>query len=288
MGISAGWRMEEDEQPRVLEQLGVEVTHLPLYRWYEQIKRAELAVHRVHAARQVRIRALKRHYQIQMNAAMDALRRIMDTRVDDADLQRESEQLALAHLKSIDELFVQRIETWDEQNVAQPWTQKIAATGHAQARRALRGAKAVLIAGGHVGVLHTRMHFFGLPPLLREALDSGVSIIAWSAGAMALSERVVLYDDESPQGDKEAELFGAGFGLMPQAVFLPYATSRLDLGAPGRVSRFARRFAPSLCIGLESGAALEWKDGCWSSFGDIASAPVLQRDGYLGTLQEAR
>ena len=50
-----------------------------------------------------------------------------------------------------------------------------------------RGALA--IAGGHVGVLLRCLKLFGVSP------PAELPVVAWSAGAMALTDRVVLYND---------------------------------------------------------------------------------------------
>lgn len=281
VAISAGWRLDEVEQPKVLEQLGVDVTHLPLYRWYEQIKRAELTVHREHADRQARVRAAKRHYQVRMSHALAAYREVVAEPVDDADIQERAELAALSHLREVDRTYGSQVDGFLRAGERDAWEGDVAATGHAHARNAILGARAVLVAGGHVGVLHTRMHFFGLPGILTEAVEAGTALIAWSAGAMALSDRIVLYDDESPSGSADPELFGNGFGLLPGAVFLPYASQRLDLEDGDRVARFARRFGPTPCIGLEPGAAVEFVDGRWVGLGDRSATPVLRPDGVV-------
>ena len=38
--ISAGWRHEETDAPAALARLGIQVTHLPLYTWFEDIRQA--------------------------------------------------------------------------------------------------------------------------------------------------------------------------------------------------------------------------------------------------------
>ena len=50
------------------------------------------------------------------------------------------------------------------------------------------------IAGGHVGELTRVLHLFHVAPYLPAR------VVAWSAGAMALTDRVVLFHDSSRTG----------------------------------------------------------------------------------------
>ena len=83
----------------------------------------------------------------------------------------------------------------------------------------------MVITGGHVGVLLHLLHVFGLPaaPLIRPP------VITWSAGAMALSPRVVLFGDYAPHGHHDAEFYAAGLGLYHQCVPFPHARRRLRI-----------------------------------------------------------
>ena len=85
---------------------------------------------------------------------------------------------------------------------------------------------AIVIAGGHVAVLANRLRLFDI-----AALAGARPIVAWSAGAMALAERVVLYHDHPPQGAAPAELLDRGLGLVAGVLPLPDAARRLALEA---------------------------------------------------------
>jgi hypothetical protein len=78
---------------------------------------------------------------------------------------------------------------------------------------------------------------------------------------MALAERVVLFHDHPPQGAGSAELFEAGLGLVPGALFLPHAATRLALTDRHRVALLARRFAPASAYTLDDGDRLHWHRG---------------------------
>jgi peptidase E len=109
----------------------------------------------------------------------------------------------------------------------------------------------VLIAGGHVAVLLNRMRLFRLSDSLLNK-----PVIAWSAGAMVLGERIVLFHDDAPQGERDAEVLDAGLGIVRRLIPLPHAKSRLDWSSRTRMALFSRRFAPARCCTLDSGSMI--------------------------------
>ena len=89
-------------------------------------------------------------------------------------------------------------------------------------------------------------------------------MIAWSAGAMALADRIVLFGDRSPRGPGHAEVYGSGLSLLRDVVLLPHARARLLLDDTPRMAVFARRFAPARCVPLEAGTRIDVSaDGAW-------------------------
>ena len=88
-------------------------------------------------------------------------------------------------------------------------------------------------------------------------------MIAWSAGAMALADRIVLFGDRSPRGPGHAEVYGSGLSLLRDVVLLPHARARLLLDDTARMAVLARRFAPARCVPLEAGTRIDVEDGRW-------------------------
>ena len=82
-------------------------------------------------------------------------------------------------------------------------------------------------------------------------------MIAWSAGAMALTDRIVLFHDRAPQGPGHPEVYGSGLSVLRDVVLLPHAKTRLLLDDTARMAVFARRFAPARCVLLEQGTRLD-------------------------------
>jgi hypothetical protein len=131
-------------------------------------------------------------------------------------------------------------------------------------------AAALTVAGGHVGVLGHVLRLFGVgrPP----------TVVAWSAGAMALTDRVLLYHDRTANGPSHAEFSDVGLGWIPGAVLLPHARRRLRVDDPARMAELAVRAAPARCVVLDDGVRLDLgPDGALPP-----GALVVQPDGTLG------
>jgi hypothetical protein len=123
-----------------------------------------------------------------------------------------------------------------------------------------------VIAGGHVAVLLNRLMMFDILGLTGDR-----PIIAWSAGAMVLTERVVLFHDHPPYGPPIAEVLDTALGVARGLVVLPHPRLRLRLDDAERVATLARRFSPAVCVALDHGARITLEDG------EVASGAHLQR-----------
>ena len=102
-----------------------------------------------------------------------------------------------------------------------------------------------------MGVLADVLHLFNVAAALRSP------VIAWSAGAMALAERIVLFHDRAPQGPGHPEVYASGLSVLRGIVPLPHARARLLLDDRPRMAVFASRFAPARCVLLESGTRMD-------------------------------
>ena len=140
----------------------------------------------------------------------------------------------------------------------------------------LADSNAVAIAGGHVAVLYNRMRMFDLHN--RLAARPEVPIMAWSAGAMVVSDRIVLFHDSPPQGRGNAEMLGPGLGLFPDVVVLPHARRRLLLNDHARISVFARRHATAACYALDDRNWIRFDGARWFSG---PNTHQLCSDGHL-------
>jgi hypothetical protein len=123
-------------------------------------------------------------------------------------------------------------------------------------REAIAPCQTVCIAGGHVAVLKNRMDLLGVSDLLRDR-----TVIAWSAGAMVVTERVVLFHDDAPQGELLREVLDDGFGVAKGIVVSPEPERRLALENRPRILHLVRRFAPADCVALPESSYLVLRGG---------------------------
>ena len=260
--ISAGWRYEEKDIDALKRAIKRDVFHIPLYEWFEGLGGVEPELSNMHKLRQKRILAHKKVYQINLESALQTWHEIRGLYKSNPDIYNQDEHEACLHVQAIDRRCVERLEEikGDFSAIAQPWLHESALPLFEQIAYTLDRCSALILTGGHVAILRNRLAFFGLEELLQDFLLEGKQIFAWSAGAMCLTDRIVLYHDDPPWGEGYAEILDTGMGLLPKVVFLPHANTRLDIGNPSRIEKFARRFAPDVCICLENGAHLVFNE----------------------------
>jgi hypothetical protein len=274
--ISAGWQEDEGE----VEELAgrSDLVDLHLYRRAEELFAADPALFRAHRERQTRLQELQRLYRLRLGHALDGLR-ALDNATADPRLLATERRAALAALRTLDRHHLRQIRR-QHQRFNQRWSP--ARHGGLAAQRAelagiIAASAAVLLTGGHVALLMARLRLFDLGPLLADK-----PLIAWSAGAMALTERIVVFHDNPPQGSNDPELLDQGLGLVRQIVCLPHARHRLRLDDRDRVAVFAARFAPARCVTLDEGARLIWQVG---RLAETRGSFSLTRRGRLVALE---
>ena len=144
---------------------------------------------------------------------------------------------------------------------------------HDAIRERLDRCGSLAIAGGHVAVLLNRLRFFGLDVLIPDLLDRGGVVAGWSAGAMVLCDRVVLFYDDPPEGPSEPEILDRGLGLIDSRLVFPHARRRLRLDNPERLRLLEARFGR--CIGLDNGAWVRLYDGGFEDRSEPGTCTVL-------------
>jgi hypothetical protein len=281
--VTAGWRHDENETAALEAHLGLPVTHLKLYAWFDEVLEAVPEVAAAYRERQARIGRYKELYRLRLRAALGAVEALRERLPDDPELVEPELDRALSVVRDLDEEVLTRLDAirMDTPELLAPWTHRSAADRFDEVRAALEDVDAICIAGGHVAVLLNRMQFFGLHRLLPRFVQRGGHVFAWSAGAMCLAGRVVLFYDDPPDGRGDAEILDRGFGLLPNMVFFPHGRRRLRLDDSERVARLAARFAPSACLSLESGAWLNPSGSVWRDVGSAGSILHLRQDGRV-------
>ena len=255
--ITAGWRDSEGEIDELRDNVGRPVEDLMLYHRAEEVFANEPALRELQRERQDKLTELQRLYRIRLAPTIAAARKLMRTRAE-PELLRLEQRAAISQLRALDTHHLRRI-----QSIHKDFNRRRAMLDipRAKAQREavqelVENAGLVLIAGGHVAVLLNRIRLFGLDQLLAQK-----PVIAWSAGAMALSERIVLFHHAAPQGKRDAELLDAGLGIVARRVLLPHAGTRLDWRSRRRMALFSRRFSPAVCCTLDNGSMLRLEDG---------------------------
>jgi hypothetical protein len=272
--VSAGWEEREAEDHEFRAHVARPVVNLEVYARVERIFERDRELLGAMRERHDTLRRVQDHYRVRLTGAMDAARELL--RRPGPDVWLTAERLdALVTLQRIDSQHVGRVaqvhgefeERWRPAERAAVLREKIAL------QRQLAAASSLCIAGGHIAVLLHRMRLFDVLGLHGER-----PVVAWSAGAMALCERIVLFHDTPPQGSAHAEVMEGGFGVVPNIVALPHAKVRLDVTDERNVQLFARRFAPALCVLLDDGARLDWDGRRWSA---QAETRRLSTEGWI-------
>jgi hypothetical protein len=255
--VTAGWQEREGELEALEQHLGAPVRDLRLYERAEAVFARDADLHAAYRSRQNELRRMQDLYRLRLDHAKAAARALQQAQ-DGSAIARQALRSAIAALRRLDAAHLRDLRAVHAR-FEQQWSAErhaLLASQRMEVEQIIAAAGVVCIAGGHVAVLLNRLRLFGLGRALRVK-----PLVAWSAGAMAIAERIVLFHDHPPQGAGNAELFEAGLGLVPGAVFLPHAAARLALADRQRVALLARRLAPAASFTLDDGDWLRWHRG---------------------------
>ncbi len=263
--VTAGWQEREGERELLDRGLTRPTIDLGLYARAETLVTDDPELARAHRATQERLKTLRRAYNVRLEALISAHRHLVEL-TEASEVLEDEREAALAALRDLDARHLARVDEIRVEYEAEyrPLERAAVAGRREQIETLLSDAQVVAIAGGHIATLLNRLRLFGVRDLL-----GGRVVIAWSAGAMAVARRVVLFHDRPPWGPGNAEVFDRGLGLVSGIVAFPHATARLALNDRERTTRLARRFAPDVCTLLDPGARVEWRDGRWRGSGGV-------------------
>lgn len=278
--VTAGWQEREAENQELHDHLGCELVDLQLYRRYDDVLLRDRELAGALHARQVALHEFQELYRLRLAHLLESARDLL-RREGRAEPLEEHRREAIHALRVLDRRHLARVQrVHDEfERAWRPSLRPAVARHREQLRATLERAEALAIAGGHVAVLLNRLRLFDLGPWV--ALRP---IVAWSAGAMAVSERIVLFHDRPPQGAGNPEVLDPGLGLCRGLLPLPHASRRLRLDDPVLVALFARRFAPAMCAALDDGVRLDWDGRHWTA---ETGAHYLGRQGRLRAMVPA-
>jgi cyanophycinase-like exopeptidase len=191
---------------------------------------------------------------------------------------------SLATLVENDERMLVALTAAEEQLLARAGLRY---DGHWQAERnrleaRILSADAILLLGGSPTKLLDALRFFDLQPALLETLRRGATLVATSAGALVLCQRMIVFDDGNPDPrQRHFQLLDRGLGLVGGLQVLPHCMDRIHTDDPDNLAYLARRFGDRHCVGLnrESYLLVEPGAGRATSVGEHDGVYVFGEDG---------
>ena len=285
--ITAGWRDREAEDEVLVAELGGRTTNLGLWSLMQQVWEIDPELESADRQRRAVLEEMQELYLIGLEQAADGMRRLAAQPARHPEVQELAIRDAVEIMRRMDARHLSRVEDVHREFYAtyRPQDRDHIVNARFAVGRALADTEAVVLSGGHVGVLLGALHLFNLAPALAGpvlAEDGTVvraelhrPIIAWGAGAMALTERVLLFFDNSALRPGVSEMFMKGLGLTRDVVALPSPRARLDLKDALRMRQLVARVAPAQPLLLDERAEVTLDaDGRLP-----AGAPVVGPDG---------
>jgi hypothetical protein len=277
--VTAGWRERETDDNELRDLLGGRTVNLTLHtRWLDVHEHDREFAHaeREHEAA---LDELRRLYLTQLDHALRAAYGVAQGREGRPRLRGTALADAVEVVRLVDRQHLARVRAAEAafQEAWRPGDRPAVARHREEVRRLLGQTEAAAVAGGHVGDLARVLRLFDVLPHL-----PGV-VLAWSAGAMALCDRIVLFHDFVPHGVAQTEVLGDGLGVVPDVVALPHARRRLRANDRVRMSVLARRFAPARCLVLDDAVTVRVaRDGSLP-----ADARLVAADGTITAVSAA-
>lgn len=274
--VTAGWEEDESQDSELMDSLGVPATNLELFRRSEELFSDDPVLIQQLQQRQDELRLLRDVYRMRLDYASRALTELAGMNRSGPPWEAEYES-AMEHVRQLDrQYFVRTSQVCDDYDDRLQISERKHVRAHRVELAGIMGkSQALIISGGHAAIILNRLRIFGVLDM-----NPTIPLIAWSGGAMALADQIVVYHDWPAHGPSDPEVLRAGMGLFQDLLPLPDGRNRLDLENPQRVKAFAKRFDRYAPLVLDEGTLLERKAGRWNSDG-----PTIQL-GQQGHLEE--
>lgn len=267
--VNAGYQENEADDAALINGMGVPVENLKLHARAVRVFAEDKELEDGYRARQLRMRHLQSFYRVRLDKTEDAAKTISVKYVDQELLEQE-DRVSLEQFRGLDEDHVARTSAV-RTSFDSRWRvgeRPVVARHRAQLKAIIDSAEALVIAGGHVASLYNRLQLFDV-----IAMSGQKPVIAWSAGAMCLTDRIILFHDYPPYGSDLAQVLEAGFGLAPGLVVLPDPRRRIRLDDKAGISIFARRMAPATCVAMDHQHYIFFEGGAIARASAIRMAP---------------
>jgi hypothetical protein len=277
--VTAGWQEREAETAELDSHLGGRTVNLELHRRADELFRHDTELAAAYRKRQLRLRQLQEFYRVRLVYLVKAAR-VVAQRVAPPELLAEENHTSIEAIRVLDRYHVSRCANVHAEFRA-AWTPDMRPSvleHREQIAKLLETCNALAIAGGHVATILNRLRLFGVADLMGDR-----PLLAWSAGAMAVTGRVVLFHDDPPHGVSAPQLLDGGLDLVKDVVALPNPKERLRMSEPKRMAMYAERFAPATCLALPRRSWVVWRAGTLS---DAHGVLRLDPDGSVAPLAE--
>lgn len=255
--ISAAWQEAEGDLGDIQQVMDNPLHELGLYQRADTVFAKDDALKSAYRLRQDQLKKQQRLYRMRLRQLTIAARSIL--KIDgDPVLIADERRHAISQLRALDRHHLNQISKISArfEDTFRLENSSLLADNVAELEEELSRCEYVLLTGGNVVVLINRLKLFGLGPLLKNK-----NIIGLSAGAMVLTNRIVLFHDRLPQGRRDAEVMCKGLGLISDTVLLPNARQRIRKTEAVRSSLFSRRFSPATCLTLDNNSQLLFQGG---------------------------
>jgi len=253
VAVTAGWQERESDDGELMHLLGGRGLNLHLHGRWMDVLQQDTDYARAEREHRVVLDELQQLYLTRLDHALRATYAVAQRVDGHPRIQAIAVEDALAVVRDVDARHLARVaelrtaftDAWH------PQERDTVVKHREEVHGALQQAECLAIAGGHVGELLAVLDLFRITDVLPSR------VVAWSAGAMTLTDRIVLFHDRSAHGPAQAELLDVGLGIVPGVVALPHARRRLRTDDALRMSVLARRFAPATCLVLDDGVTVD-------------------------------
>jgi hypothetical protein len=277
--INSGWEERESDDAELAGHLDGRGVNLQLH--HRMIDVLEKDEHFAAAALQFRDRQdeLRAFYGIRLQSAIDAVQAV-GHRSSLHSIGPVALEAAIEAVRDVDAWYAAELDDlYRELRASAPLDESGTIGWHrGEINAVLDSCAGVVIAGGNVRTLLRTLR------VLDVAIRPEIPVVAWSAGAMALTEEVVLFHDHAPRGVTAAEVFDRGLGRLRGVIALPHAKRRLRLEDHDRMALMARRFPDHRLTLLDDGTVVRFN-------GDSSELPAGARyvasDGHVAVVGAA-
>lgn len=270
--INAGWRERESADAELGEVLGGRMVNLGLYRRWQELTEEDPDYT---AAERELTELLEEQQAVYAQRLFHAVAAIEE-------VNRRDKMSAVRAAAVADGIRALRaLDTWHLGEVAASRQRFYEQTAIGERPSIVRHRRelaelvddcaGLVITGGHVGVLLHLLHVFGIASMIDKP------VITWSAGAMALSDRVVLFGAHRPAGRRLPEVWAEGLGVFSGVLTFPHHRHRLPMHDPYQLALLARRFKAWTCLLLDDGSRVDLT-GAWPP---PVGARWITRDGAI-------